>query len=79
MEGEAALTAARQEALAALRARVIAIRKELRAVQRALRQEVDRLQLWLQFANTLAVPLLLAVAAGTFSWIRRRRAAAVGG
>ncbi len=79
VEGEAALTAARQEALAALRARVIAIRQELRMVQRALREEVDRLQLWLQFANTLAVPLLLAATAGAIAWIRRRRTAAVGG
>ncbi len=79
VEGEAALTAARQEALAALRARVIAIRQELRTVQRALREEVDRLQLWLQFANTLAVPLLLAAVAGAAAWVRRRRAAAVGG
>ncbi|MCB9947493.1 MAG: Gldg family protein [Rhodospirillaceae bacterium] len=78
VEGEAALTAARREALGGLRARIIEIRRELRTVQRALRQEVESLQLWLQFAATLMVPALLAAAALAWAGLRRRTAARAG-
>jgi hypothetical protein len=59
---------------------MIAIRKELRDVQRALRQDIDRLDAWLKFHNIAAIPLLLG--AGTIvvtivGRIRRRRTRAV--
>ncbi|HEX5788067.1 MAG TPA: Gldg family protein [Woeseiaceae bacterium] len=51
------------------------IRRELRAVQRGLDEDIDTLGTWLKVINILLIPLLLVVAAIVVLWRRRRRAA----
>ena len=51
--------------------------QQLRDVQRGLREDVDSLQIWLQFLNIGLVPLLVAfIAVVLAAWgaLRRRRA-----
>ncbi len=56
------------------RADMLSIRRELREVKRALREDIDRLDGWVKFANIALVPLLIG--AGGIGWVavqRRRR------
>jgi predicted lysophospholipase L1 biosynthesis ABC-type transport system permease subunit len=50
---------------------MLSIRRELREVKRALRQDIDRLDGWLKFANIALVPLLIG--AGGIAWAARHR------
>jgi len=52
---------------------MLAVRRDLREVKRALREDIDRLDAWLKFANIGAVPLLLGVGATCWALLRRRR------
>jgi len=79
-DGDVVISAEDRAAIDKFRSEMIAIRKELRDVQRALRQDIDRLDAWLKFLNIAAIPLLLG--AGTIvvtivGRIRRRRTRAV--
>jgi ABC-type uncharacterized transport system involved in gliding motility auxiliary subunit len=79
-DGDVVISAEDRASIDKLRSEMIAIRKELRDVQRALRQDIDRLDAWLKFLNIAAIPLLLG--AGTIvvtivGRIRRRRTRAV--
>jgi small-conductance mechanosensitive channel len=64
-----------QAAIADYNTRVLDLRQQLREVRAALRAEIDTLNNWLRFANILLVPLLLLVAAGAASLVRRGRLA----
>jgi ABC-type uncharacterized transport system involved in gliding motility auxiliary subunit len=63
-----------RQAIEKFRADMLATRRELREVKRALREDIDRLDGWLKFANIALVPLLIG--AGGLGWaaLRRRRA-----
>jgi len=69
------LTGAQQEEIDKFRTQMLDLRKELRDVQHALRQDVDRLGAWLKAINIWAVPLLLGLAAIVLAALRRWRAA----
>jgi hypothetical protein len=70
------LTSEQTEALETLRREMISIRKQLRDVQRGLREDVENLEAWLKFVNIGLVPLIVAAIAivlGTVQVARRRR------
>lgn len=76
--GQAILSEKDHQAIDKFRGEMIAIRRELRSVKLALRQDIDRLDGALKFANIAGVPLLIAVgglAVGAVARRRRRRAA----
>ena len=62
-----------RQALDDLRARVLQVRRELRAVQRALRHDIDRLGLWLQFINMALIPIVLVALSLVVVAMRGRR------
>lgn len=69
------LTPEQRAAIDAARADILETRRELRAVQRDLRREIEGLQTTLRLANIVAVPVvvaLIAIALGV--WRIRRRA-----
>lgn len=73
-EGEAViLTDKEREAIERFRGEMLTVRRELREVKRALREDIDRLDAWLKFANIGAVPLLLGAGAVGWAVVRRRR------
>ncbi len=52
------------------------IRKELRAVQRGLDEDIEKLGTWLKVLNIGLVPLLLTIGTAFLLWRRRRRTSA---
>ncbi len=74
-EAEAALAVARTDAeLAEHRAAIAAIQLRQRGVQRAFREDIDRLATQLEFINVWAPPIAIAVIGlGVFAWRSRRR------
>lgn len=67
------LTDKEREAIERFRGEMLAVRRELREVKRALREDIDRLDAWLKFANIGAVPLLIGIGGlGYAAWRRRR-------
>jgi ABC-type uncharacterized transport system involved in gliding motility auxiliary subunit len=69
------LTAAQQQEIEAFRGEMITLRQELRAVQRSLREDVERLSTWIKLLNIWAVPVLVAlVAIGVVLWRHARTA-----
>ena len=60
-----------RQAIEKFRGDMLAIRRELREVKRALREDIDRLDGWLKFANIALVPLLVGV--GGIGWAVRQR------
>jgi len=72
--GQAILTPEQQRSIDGFRTEMVSIRKELRDVQAALRQDVDRLQGWVQFVNIGLIPIVVALAAVLIGlWRRQRR------
>ncbi|MDX1431539.1 MAG: Gldg family protein [Gammaproteobacteria bacterium] len=72
------LSPEQREELVRFRQEKLAIRKDLREVRRALRQDIEELESWLKFANIGLIPLLIGaggLAAGL--WQARRRRVAV--
>ena len=70
------LTDAQRAEVEALRGRMLSIRGQLHAVRRSLREDVERLEGWLQFANIGLVPVVLsgvAILVGLIRIARRRR------
>ena len=78
--GEVLLSAEQQDTIRNFRSQVLSLRAQLREVQRALNQDIDRLQTWVMLANIAAVPVVVAVLAmGVALWrraLRRRPRAA---
>lgn len=72
--GAVILTDDDREAIERFRGEMLTVRRDLREVKRALREDIDRLDAWLKFANIGAVPLLIGVGGiGWAAWRRRRR------
>jgi ABC-type uncharacterized transport system involved in gliding motility auxiliary subunit len=71
--GQVILSESDRGAVEKFRADMLSTRRELREVKRALRQDIDRLDGWLKFANIALVPILIG--AGGLGWaaMRRRR------
>lgn len=63
----------RQAEIATFTEELLATRKQLRDVQFKLRNEIDRLESWLEVVNIAAVPLLVALLALVLGWMRLRR------
>jgi ABC-type uncharacterized transport system involved in gliding motility auxiliary subunit len=73
-DGTIVVSEKEQAAIEGFKAQMIETRRELRQVKLALRQSIDRLDGWLQFANIALVPLLIAVGGVGWSLWRNRRA-----
>jgi len=74
-EGQQIISAEDTGAIAKFRGEMIAIRGDLRDVQRALRQDIDGLEAFLKFINIGFIPMLLgfgAIIAAVAGRIRRR-------
>jgi len=72
--GAVLLTAEQQETVRTFRNQVLTLRAQLREVQRALQQDIQRLQTWVMLANIAAVPAIVAVLALIVAlWRRARR------
>ena len=81
VSGAVLLTAEQQETVRTFRSQVLALRAQLREVQHALQQDIERLQTWVMLANIAAVPAIVAVLAlivAIWRRARRRRAVAAG-
>ncbi|MSO70887.1 MAG: ABC transporter [Alphaproteobacteria bacterium] len=72
--GGVLLTAEQQKEIEKFRSDMLDLRQELRGVQRALRQDVERLGSWLRALNIWAVPLLVGLVAMALAGLRRARA-----
>ena len=57
------LTEAQRAQIEALRGEMLSIRRQLHDVRRGLRENVERLEAWLRFANIGLVPIALSVVA----------------
>ena len=68
------LTAEQQNEIENFRAEMVALRQELRGVQRSLRQDVEALATKLKFLNIWAVPLVIALIAVGLALFRQMRA-----
>ena len=67
------LTADQQKEIDKFRDEVISIRKSLRDVQHALRQNIERLGVWLKFVDIGLVPILVGIAAIAVAVVRAHR------
>jgi ABC-type uncharacterized transport system involved in gliding motility auxiliary subunit len=65
------LTDKDRHAIEKFRTEMLTVRRELRDVKLALRQDIDRLDGWLKFLNIGFVPILVAL--GGIAWSMRRR------
>jgi ABC-type uncharacterized transport system involved in gliding motility auxiliary subunit len=74
-EGRTVILSSEQKAaIENFRRETIAIRKELRGVQRALREDIDRLDAWLKVINIGLMPAVVVVFAVILGLVRRRNA-----
>jgi ABC-type uncharacterized transport system involved in gliding motility auxiliary subunit len=71
---EQLLTPAQQDTIRQFRSQVLTIRGQLREVQHALRQDIDRLETRLMLANIGLVPAVVALLALVLAVWRRARA-----
>jgi ABC-type uncharacterized transport system involved in gliding motility auxiliary subunit len=65
-----------RQAIEKFRGDMLSIRRELREVKRALREDIDRLDGWLKFANIALVPLLIGFGGLGWAAMHRRRTGA---
>ena len=65
-----------RQSIEKFRGDMLAIRRELREVKRALREDIDRLDGWLKFANIALVPLLIGFGGLGWAAMQRRRTGA---
>ncbi|MFZ5610211.1 MAG: Gldg family protein [Pseudomonadota bacterium] len=75
-DGETFLTPEQLAEIERFRAQAVETRRALRAVQRDLRQDIERLQGFVTWTNILAIPLILVLIAMVKGWRRRARGAA---
>ncbi|MDP6428090.1 MAG: GldG family protein [Rhodospirillales bacterium] len=71
--GKVILTQAQRDTFRKFRVEMLAVRKQLRDVQLALRQDIERLDTQLKILNIWAVPVIVAVLAVVLALFRRRR------
>lgn len=72
-EGAVIQSDAERQAVEKAKVEMLATRRELRNVKLALRQSIDRLDGWLQFANIALMPLIIVVlGAGVTLWRRHK-------
>ncbi len=69
----ATLSTAQRTQLNEFRKKMLTVRKELRDVQRSLRIDLERLDVWLKFFNIAAIPLLLVFGVFVVTVYRRMR------
>ncbi len=72
-KGQVILSDEDKQAFQNFRSEVVSIRQELRDVQRAMNEEIDRLEFWVQFINAAGVPLLIGLIGLLFGLSARRR------
>jgi ABC-type uncharacterized transport system involved in gliding motility auxiliary subunit len=72
-EGQFILSAAQQKTISDLRRDIVRKRAELREVQHALQEDIDRLDATLKVINIGAIPLLIALVALVLFFARRVR------
>ncbi len=72
-EGETILKPEERQAIEKFRTEMLSVRRELRGVQHALRQDIDNLHGLLKFLNIAAIPLLLGIGTVIFTIVGRRR------
>ncbi|MDE2229962.1 MAG: Gldg family protein [Alphaproteobacteria bacterium] len=65
--------AAQNEAIENFRGQLLATRRQLRQVQLAEREDINRLQTWLEFFDIALIPILVAVVAMAIGAVRMRR------
>lgn len=68
-----AVDAAQNETIENFRAQLLATRRQLRQVQLAEREDIDRLQNWVEFFDVALIPILVAFAALVIGTVRLRR------
>ncbi|HEY1504077.1 MAG TPA: Gldg family protein [Stellaceae bacterium] len=68
-----ALANEQEQAIDNFRTDMLSIRQQLRQVQLALRQDINRLQAVTEFFNIALVPILVAIVALIIGWVRFRR------
>lgn len=73
----AELTSEERAQIERFRAKTLDVRKQLRAVERSYRTELDKLEGWLILLNVWLAPLLVAAAGIYMMWRRQRRTADV--
>jgi ABC-type uncharacterized transport system involved in gliding motility auxiliary subunit len=73
-DGGVILSESDRQAIDKFRGDMLSIRRELREVKRALREDIDRLGGWLKFTNIALVPLLIGVGGLGWATLRRRTA-----
>jgi ABC-type uncharacterized transport system involved in gliding motility auxiliary subunit len=71
--GAVILSEADRQSIDKFRADMLSTRRELREVKRALREDIDRLDGWIKFANIALVPLLIGAAGIGWAAVQRRR------
>lgn len=67
------LTAEQKQAISNFRSEVVKVRKQLRNVQLALRNDITALNQKLTFLNILAMPAIIAIIALILSFVRRKQ------
>ena len=70
-EGAVVLTTEQKDAIEAFRQDAVRIRRDLRDVQHALRQDVENLSNWIEAINIGLVPLLVTIVAVVVAMVRR--------
>ena len=77
-QGEALISEEDQRAITNYRSEILSIRKELREVQRALREDIEQLEGRTKFINIAGIPILFGgLMTGLALWRRRRDSVAV--
>lgn len=76
--GAALLTENDRFAIERFRADMLNVRRDLREVKRALREDIDSLQWWLQVFNIALVPLLIGAGGIAYAAMQRRRRTGAG-
>ncbi|HZL58958.1 MAG TPA: Gldg family protein [Stellaceae bacterium] len=69
----ATVDAAQSEAIENFRGQLLATRQQLRKVQLAEREDIDRLRTWLEFFDIAFIPILVGIAALALGAMRLRR------
>ncbi|MDG2321862.1 MAG: Gldg family protein [Rhodospirillaceae bacterium] len=74
-EGKALISGGDQRAITNYRGEILSTRKELREVQRALREEIDQLEGLTKFINIAGIPIVFGILLIVATLMRRRRIA----